>query len=149
MAVGGIREACEWLVRFLNDSGAVVTHVENRNLNRHRMITVSVGFKLYKIYLVFQGKPFMKFSEYYSYEGGKGMEAVSINHDILVSVAKEGVYRIVWVLGDGRVFFGDPKKILHEALENRWIRKTKRTGELVVNIPVDRLIQGSTRVGEG
>lgn len=147
--VGGIRDACEWLVKFLNESGAVTTRVENRNLGRHRMITVAVGFRIYKLYLVYQSKPFRMFRRYYGYEGEGEIEAVSINHDILVNVAKEGTYRIFWVLGDGRVFFGDPRTVLHKAIENRWIRRTKRTGELIVNIPIDTLTPCYTRVGGG
>ena len=102
---------------------------------RHWFIVVSWGFKVYRLYMVFQRKPFYKFKEFFQ-EGG---EALTINRDVLLRIIKERVSRLFWILEDGTIYFENPRYIMKLVTENGWSRRLEKTGELVVHVPIKYL----------
>jgi len=109
------------------------------NFGRHRLVSVTVvaegRVSRYKFYVIFQRRWFESFQKFF----GVASEAVTVNMPILEKLCKHDYDRIVWVGGDGTIFWVDPRYMMQLVRENGWHRKTNKTGEKVAHLPLSQL----------
>lgn len=142
--IENIHDAREYFIRVLKRKRFDVKKVVPHNFGRHYGIIASYmalnpnGLPtevIVKFYLVYQRRWFESFSKYY----GVPDQAVSINLPVLVKVIGDDYDRIVWCNREGTLYMVDPKEMLRVAKEKMWIRKTEKTGETVVYMPLHKL----------
>jgi len=142
--INNVHEAKDYFIKILERKGFRIVKVIPENFNRHYGIITkkeynaadgSVVTYTVKWYLVYQRKWFQSFDKYF----GIPSEAVTINVPILVRVVENNYDRIVWVNMEGKVYMINPKDMLYIVAENKWIRRTEKTGEPVAHLPLHEL----------
>jgi len=134
--IKNISQAYFLFKELLKERGGEVIRVVPENYGRHRVVYAKMHYrgssKIFKFYLVFQREWFKSFSKFYNFQS----EACTLNMSILQNCLASGVDRIVFVNKHGVMLMISPQQFLEKAKENRWIRKTKKTGEEVAHIPI-------------
>lgn len=134
-----IHEALERFKKILVDKGFEIVEVKDMNFGRHKLVkakyTKNDYSNFFDFYLIFQRQWFLSFPKYY----GVDEPAVSINLNLLKQAIYTGVDRLVFAHSSGKFFMVDPLVMKDIAESNKWIRKTKKTGEVVVHLPLSRL----------
>jgi len=141
MRVKSITEAYYLFKKILEQRSGIVVRVVPQNYGRHRLIHARLWYRgvsrPVKFYLIFQRKPFESFEKYFGFPS----KAFTVNKSILEYCNKIDVDRLVFIDENGNVYMIDPRVALHIAYEKAWIRKTKKTGEVVVHIPITILLK--------
>jgi len=136
MRIKSINEAYYLFKRILKSRACEVIRVTPTNFGRHRIVHVKMWYRgvssNVKFYLIFQRKPFESFEKYFNFPS----KAFSINKSILEEIIKMGIDGLVFIDELGNCYYINPRIAYKIAKEKGWIRKTKRTGEIVVHIPI-------------
>jgi len=136
MSVKNTRQALEILLELFKRRGFTVTKTTPMHFQRHYSIKAfHHDLGIVRFYMIFQRKPFMKFAEYFGAKGG----AVTINKNILNYLVEKKIDRLIYVLGDGKIYMISPKFFAYKAEKEGWVRRTEKTGEEVCHLPLDLL----------
>jgi hypothetical protein len=145
MAVKGVKHALTYVTEVLKRKGFKIVYTTPANYNRNYIVKVRIDATGYTFYLIYQREPFHSFKKYF----GVDEPALGIRLDFLKLIHERGIERILWVLEDGSIYMGKTREILKNAVKNKWILETGKTGELVVNYPISLLdkVGLETRLG--
>lgn len=134
--IKSISQAYFLFKQLLKKRGGEVVRVYPENYGRHRVIYAKMHYrgasKMYKFYLVYQREWFKAFSKMYGFPS----EACTLNMSILIYCIRNSIDRIVFVNKHGTVLMISPREFYKIGKERGWIRRTKKTGEEVIHIPV-------------
>lgn len=137
--IENVNQALTLFMYYLKNRGFTVKRAIPTNFKRHYMIIAEHWRnpkKTYKFYLAYQREWFMAMPKIY---GNTDSVGATLNKSILLELVKQGYNYIIFVHKDGSFLTIKPEDMLAYAIENGWIRKTKRTNEEVVNIPISLL----------
>lgn len=134
MEIRNVHEALNYFLKILKRKGFKIYGIKKENFGRHYGIRAYYESNNYpvKFYLVYQRKWFQSFDKYFNIPD----EAVTINLPILHRIIENHYDRIVWCNEEGKLYMIEPKKMLEIATRLKLIRRTKKTGEAVVHLPL-------------
>jgi len=138
MKVKNSKHALAILCDLLSLKGFKILRTVPMQYQRHYLI-VAYHIKLGTVtfYMIFQRETFHKFGTFFGITG----EAVTINRKVLDYLLKSQVTRLIYVLGDGRMYMIAPRMYDIKVRIRKWSRLLEKTGEEVCHLPLDHLIK--------
>lgn len=137
--LGSINEALHYFIMFLKKRGFEVLKAKPTNFNRHYLIECKHWMypkRKFLYYLAYQREWFLSMPKYYPNAGDVG---ATLNYEILNKCIKMDVDVVVFAHSSGTFLAIKPSEMLKIAKDSGWIRRTDKTGETVVNIPISYL----------
>jgi len=135
MKIKSVSEALQLFKYILRQVSGEVVSTAAANFGRHRLVYARLWYRgvpfNVKFYLVYQRKPFESFEKFFDFPS----KAYTVNKSIIEYCLKMKVHKLIFIDEVGNVYMVDPLVAYKVAKEKGWIRKTKKTGEVVVHIP--------------